>query len=256
LGPAQPRGVAWNGAGGCEIFSQARQVNFSRTVWITFHWRGTASSVSVTSSPIFDSLSEPQHAQAVGGGTTTRSRGICAGNGLRAGLRRVNPLTSVVSAAAFSAASSSSVALASSSSSWSSNWSRRRCLRSERWPWISRWSFLIVSFRKAISAAASDTFASAFAARASASVAFASALDASASAFDALASAAASAVFRAAMLVPSGIDGIESQRPIRRHNNPRDRAARPPISPRVPVASCEPGSANRSLQANSRAVPR
>ena|GEM_PF-2485840 len=64
-------------------------MNFSRTVWITFHRRGTASSVSVTSSPIFDSLSEPQHAQDVGGGTTTRSRGRCAGNGLRAGLRRV-----------------------------------------------------------------------------------------------------------------------------------------------------------------------
>ena len=117
MGPAQPRGVGWNGAGGWLIFSQARQVNFSRTVWITFHWRGITSSVSVTSSPIFDSFSEPQHAQNVGGGTTFRSRGICAGNGLRAGLRRVNPSTCVVSAAAFSAASSSSVAFASSSSS-------------------------------------------------------------------------------------------------------------------------------------------
>ena len=28
-----------------------RQENFSRTCWITFHWRGTSSSVSVTSSP-------------------------------------------------------------------------------------------------------------------------------------------------------------------------------------------------------------
>jgi len=37
LGPAHPRGIAWNGAGGWLIFSQARQVNFSRTVWITFH---------------------------------------------------------------------------------------------------------------------------------------------------------------------------------------------------------------------------
>jgi hypothetical protein len=32
LGPAHPRGVTWNGAGGCVIFSQARQANFSRTV--------------------------------------------------------------------------------------------------------------------------------------------------------------------------------------------------------------------------------
>ena len=49
--------------------------------------------------------------------TTTRSRGRCAGNGLRPGRRRVNPSTWVVPAAARSAASSSSVALASSSSS-------------------------------------------------------------------------------------------------------------------------------------------
>ena len=46
------------------IFSQDRQVNFSRTVWITFHWRGTISSVSVTSSPSFASLpSQTGHAQ-------------------------------------------------------------------------------------------------------------------------------------------------------------------------------------------------
>ncbi len=173
-------------------------MNFSRTVWINFQRRGTASSVSVTSSPIFDSLSEPQQAQAVGAGTTTRSRGRCAGNGLRAGLRRVNPLTSVVSAAARSAASSSSVALASSSSSCSSSWSRSRCLRSERQPYISRRSFSIVSFRKAISAAASDTFASAFAARAS---------------------AAARTFFRAAMLDPPVTGEIESHRPIRRYAN-------------------------------------
>ena len=58
FGPAQPRGVAWKGAGGCEILSQSRQVNFCRTVWITFHRRGMTSRVSVTSSPTFDSLSE------------------------------------------------------------------------------------------------------------------------------------------------------------------------------------------------------
>jgi hypothetical protein len=33
------------------ILSHARQLNFSRTVWITFHCRGITSSVSVTSSP-------------------------------------------------------------------------------------------------------------------------------------------------------------------------------------------------------------
>ena len=52
--------TAWNGAGGWESFSQLRQVNFSRTVSITFHWRGITSSVSVTSSPTFDSRCEPE----------------------------------------------------------------------------------------------------------------------------------------------------------------------------------------------------
>ena len=66
LGPARPRGIGWNGAGGCVIVSQSRQEKRSRTVWITFHVRGTISSVSVTSSPSFDSLAEPQHGQADG----------------------------------------------------------------------------------------------------------------------------------------------------------------------------------------------
>src|SRR5215831_17016894 len=77
LGPAKPRGRTWNGAGVCDIASQARQVNFSRTYCTTFHCRGTDSSVSVTSSPSLASLVEPQHAQAVGPGTMTRSRGRC-----------------------------------------------------------------------------------------------------------------------------------------------------------------------------------
>ena len=37
LGPAQPRGTTWNGAGGWVIVSQSRQATFSRTVWMTFH---------------------------------------------------------------------------------------------------------------------------------------------------------------------------------------------------------------------------
>ena len=72
--------MTWNGAGGWVIFSHDRQVNFSRTVWITFHCRGTTSSVSVIVSPSLASL-PPQHGQAVGPGITTRSRGRCAGNG-------------------------------------------------------------------------------------------------------------------------------------------------------------------------------
>ena len=42
----------------------------------------------MTSSPSFDSRSEPQQGQLVGAGITTRSRGSSAGNGLRAGFRR------------------------------------------------------------------------------------------------------------------------------------------------------------------------
>jgi hypothetical protein len=36
FGPARPRAIGWNGAGGWVIVSQARHTNFSRTVWITF----------------------------------------------------------------------------------------------------------------------------------------------------------------------------------------------------------------------------
>ena len=90
LGPAKPRGSTWNGAGAWLIFSHARQVNFSRTYCSTFHCRGTTSSVSVTSSPSLASRVEPQQVQAVGPGTTIRSRGRCSGKGLRDGFLRVN----------------------------------------------------------------------------------------------------------------------------------------------------------------------
>jgi hypothetical protein len=96
------------------IVSQRRQENFSRTVWITFHCRGTTSSVSVMSSPNLASL-PPQQGQALGAAITTRSRGRCAGNGARTGFRRAKLTTDVVTAA------SSSAALASSSSSCSSH---------------------------------------------------------------------------------------------------------------------------------------
>ena len=64
VGPIKPRGVAWNGAGGWLIFSQSRQVNFSRTVSINLKRRGISSSVLVTSSPILASRDPPQQAQA------------------------------------------------------------------------------------------------------------------------------------------------------------------------------------------------
>ncbi len=75
FGPTKPRGVTWKGAGGCVIVSQLRHENFSRTVWITFHCRGMTSSVSVISSPSFDSLDDPQQGQLSGAAITTRSRG-------------------------------------------------------------------------------------------------------------------------------------------------------------------------------------
>ena len=82
-GPARPRAMAWCGAGGCVMASQARQLNFSRTVCTTFHCLGTTSSVSVTSSPSLTRSPPPQQEQASGEGSTTRSRGRSAGSGAR-----------------------------------------------------------------------------------------------------------------------------------------------------------------------------
>src|SRR5512134_1982925 len=109
--PARPRAIGWKGAGGWVIRSHARQLNFSRTVWITFHCRGITSSVSVTSSPSLTSLPW-QHGQTEGATMTTRSRGRCAGSGARTGLRREKLLTTLSPplAAAASVAQSSSVA--------------------------------------------------------------------------------------------------------------------------------------------------
>jgi hypothetical protein len=64
----KPRAIAWKGAGGCVIVSQERQLHFSRTCSVTHHWRGITSSVSVTSSPIFESLVPPQHGHEVDAG--------------------------------------------------------------------------------------------------------------------------------------------------------------------------------------------
>jgi hypothetical protein len=63
------------------IVSQSRHENFSRTLWITCHWRGITSNVSLTSSPSLDSFVEPQQGQLSGAAITTRSRGRW--NGLR-----------------------------------------------------------------------------------------------------------------------------------------------------------------------------
>jgi hypothetical protein len=45
------------------IVSQSRHENFSRTLWITCHWRGITSNVSLMSSPSLDSFVEPQQGQ-------------------------------------------------------------------------------------------------------------------------------------------------------------------------------------------------
>src|SRR4051812_43014292 len=71
--------------------SQSRQLKRSRTVWITFQRRGITSSVSVTSSPSFDSLADPQQGQVCGAAMTTRSRD-------RYGRLRSNDLTASVDA--------------------------------------------------------------------------------------------------------------------------------------------------------------
>ncbi len=91
--PMKPRGVAWNGAGGWLIFSQSRQVNFSRTVSMTLKRRGISSSVLVTSSPIFANRDPPQQAQLVGASMTTRSCSMSSGQGLRTGRLRVKART-------------------------------------------------------------------------------------------------------------------------------------------------------------------
>ena len=50
LGPAKPRGIGCDGAGGSVIASQSRQENFSHTCSMIFQRRGSHSSVLVTTS--------------------------------------------------------------------------------------------------------------------------------------------------------------------------------------------------------------
>jgi hypothetical protein len=125
-GPARPRAIACEEAGGYVIASRERQENFSHTCAITFHWRGINSRVSVTSSP---SLCKtlPQHEQADGAGWTTRSRGRCSGNGRRAGRLRskLSTLVFVLAAAATWDLRPASDASSSVSASRSSSCSRR-----------------------------------------------------------------------------------------------------------------------------------
>ncbi len=160
FGPARPRAIGWNGAGGWVIASQERQENRSRTVWITFHCRGTTSSVSVMSSPSLASR-PPQQGQAAGAGMTTRSRGRCCGKGARAGWRRPALTAALSLPAAVSAAAASSLAAANSSPSSNSGWSISLRPRSDEAPNRSCLSLAISSFRCATIASAPEARASA-----------------------------------------------------------------------------------------------
>ena len=169
LGPAQPRGTTWNGAGGWVIVSQSRQANFSRTVWITFHALGITSSVSVISSPSFDSRLPPHAGHEHGAARTIRSRGRCSGNAFLTGGLRSKLRTLAVFSAAATATRASSLASVSSSSSCSSIWSSRRRVRSALAPYCSRFSLAICSLRCAMSASRALSRATALASLASAS---------------------------------------------------------------------------------------
>ena len=87
-------------------------MNFSRTVSITFHWRGDhLQRAGHVLAELAQAVAAAALRNLIGGSITTRSRGRCSGKVLRSARLRVNPRTVVVLATASSAASSSSVAL-------------------------------------------------------------------------------------------------------------------------------------------------
>jgi hypothetical protein len=233
FGPALPRAMGWNGAGGCVMASQARQVNFSRTVCTTFHWRGMTSSVSVIVSPSLASL-PPQHGHAAGPGITTRSRGRCSGSGARVGLRRENASTTV----SLTVADASSAAAASNSSSCSSIWSSSLRPRSDDAPKRSCLSLAISSFRCA-------TMASAPEARASAS------RRANCSAASAVRNVSMSFGIMSGMAIARA---IESHSPVVMHDEFAANGFGYNVNQPSPVARFVAGAANRCLPAYSLAA--
>lgn len=111
-GPSAPEGVERCGRL-ADLFTIPTRELFP-DCWITFHWRGITSRVSVMSSPIFTIRPDLQQPRDVGASTSVFSRGRCSGKGFRAGFRRAKPLTVVVSEpGTCSVASVSSVAAAS-----------------------------------------------------------------------------------------------------------------------------------------------
>jgi hypothetical protein len=133
LGPAKPRGIGCDGAGGSVTLSQSRQANFSRTRSMIFQRRGSHSSVLDTTSPSLRSRAPPHRAQTHGAGSTTRSTGRLSGS-LRGprGAGRRGALAG--SGAAISALVSSSACVSSRSSIASSSCSTRSLPRSDDWP--------------------------------------------------------------------------------------------------------------------------
>ena len=131
LGPAKPRGIGCDGAGGSVTPSQSRQANFSRTRSMIFQRRGSHSSVLDTTSPSLRSRAPPHLPQTHGAGSTMRSTGRLSGS-LRGprGARRLGALA--VSGAAISALVSSSACVSSRSSIASSSCSTRSLLALRR----------------------------------------------------------------------------------------------------------------------------
>ena len=131
--PGTAARVGWNGAGGWVIVSQARHENFSRTVWITFQWRGITSSVSVISSPSLASFADRSRDSLRRGDNDAFARQMSRQWFARRPLAlercdRLRPRRGLLGR------HSSSVAAASRSSSCISIWSSSRALRSERLP--------------------------------------------------------------------------------------------------------------------------
>src|SRR5438105_3709173 len=65
LGPARPRAIGCDGAGGSVMPSQSRQENFSRTCSTTFQRRGSRSGDSVTVSESLRRFGRPHLPQAL-----------------------------------------------------------------------------------------------------------------------------------------------------------------------------------------------
>src|SRR5664279_730352 len=157
LGPAKPRGIGCEGAGGSVIASQSRQENFSRTCSMIFQRSGSHSSVLVTTSPSLRNRRPPHLPQEQGAGSTMRSTGRLSGR-LR-GPRGARVRFSLAASGAAIWTFASAIACVTSRSSMASSSCSMSCWpRSEDCPNCARRAFASISFRRSISKA--PTFAS------------------------------------------------------------------------------------------------